>query len=805
MLTEVYAGSPRIPTIDTEEKPMPTVPQQLDQALQSIDRPGSFCVQGSVPAVVPGLDVAGLGPVGMPLTDAQAKQLKKLCVQAPYGKGEETVVDTSVRRVWRLTPDRFTLTNPDWQPFLQQTVATVQQGLGLEKQKLDCHLYDLLLYEPGSFFLPHRDGEKLPRMVATLVLVLPSTFEGGELVVRHDGQEQTIDFGSAGDRSFHIHYAAFYADCEHEIRPLRQGYRLCLVYNLTLAKGKKAPAAPRGSEHVERIGQVLRDWAQGGEPRKLAVLLDHQYTQGGLTWDALKGVDRTRARALLAAAGPAGCKAYLARLTLWESGSAEDDGGYQPRGRWYDDEDEEEDGDEEEDEEDEAGNYKMEEVFDTSLTAEHWSDSEGQGLPLGKLTVEEDEVVGAKALRAVKPEEEYEGYTGNEGMTLERWYRHGAIILWPQARHFEVLCDRDSRAVVPLWKQMVAQWQKARAKQAAGLKQQCLDLAAAILARWPENPYPSAHRGEEPDPGDVLTPLAALDDPKLIARFLGEVPIKDASVEPGQSLVSVCQKHGWTTFQQELVAVCRGTTEQTLERNVRLLEQVCAAKPRKKEGWNELCGVLAEELVLALEKVDGEKASYHWGARQAGRAEVLAGLARALIGTEQPALLSRVIAHALALPEKYPLTEVHVPALLSLQPWLKKHVKKHSAALSEWLAACRKQLAALTARMPQPPADFRRDAAVRCGCAECRELKQFLENPGEAEHRFSRREERRKHLEQEIRRHGCDLDLKTDRHGSPQTLVCTKNTASYQARLKKYHQHREHLALVEAIQAHLPS
>src|SRR5579872_2059508 len=188
-----------------------TLLQNLQKVLDHIDRPGAFCVSGTAPVVLPGLEVAGLGSISLPLTPSQAKELRDRCEQAPYGKGEETLVDTSVRRVWRLTPDRFTLRNPEWGSFLEQTVARVQEGLGLEEQKLQCHLYDLLLYEPGSFFLPHRDGEKLDRMVATLVVTLPSSFQGGELVVRHDGQEQTIDFG--GDSSpFHIHFAAFYAD-----------------------------------------------------------------------------------------------------------------------------------------------------------------------------------------------------------------------------------------------------------------------------------------------------------------------------------------------------------------------------------------------------------------------------------------------------------------------------------------------------------------------------------------------------------------------------------------------------------------
>ena len=168
--------------------------EELGEVLSKIDRPGSFCVSGSAPPVLPGLEVEGLGPVGLPLTAKQAKELIKLCHQAPYGKGEETLVDRKVRRVWRMEPDRFSLTNPEWEGFLATTVGNVQEALGLEKQKLEGHLYDLLLYEPGSFFLPHRDGEKLDRMVATLVVVLPSSYEGGELIIHHEGQEETIDF-----------------------------------------------------------------------------------------------------------------------------------------------------------------------------------------------------------------------------------------------------------------------------------------------------------------------------------------------------------------------------------------------------------------------------------------------------------------------------------------------------------------------------------------------------------------------------------------------------------------------------------
>ena len=42
--------------------------------------------------VLPGLEVTGLGPVALPLTENAAKELITRCHQAPYGKGTETVV-----------------------------------------------------------------------------------------------------------------------------------------------------------------------------------------------------------------------------------------------------------------------------------------------------------------------------------------------------------------------------------------------------------------------------------------------------------------------------------------------------------------------------------------------------------------------------------------------------------------------------------------------------------------------------------------------------------------------------------------
>jgi hypothetical protein len=190
--------------------------------------------------------------------------------------------------------------------------------------------------------------------------------------------------------------------------------------------------------------------------------------------------------------------------------------------------------------------------------------------------------------------------------------------------------------------------------------------------------------------------------------------------------------------------------------------------------------------------------------RDVNRAEVLTGLTRALLATEQFDLLSRFMTHALADTKRYPLS-AHIAALTSIGPWLKKHLKKPCEPVSRWLAACCTQLETLTAVEPTAPTDFRREANVRCDCADCKELKTFLKDPVEKAHRFRVRQDRRQHLEHEIKGHQCDLDCVTDRSGSPQTLVCTKNTASFEARLKKYREDLAHLAALRSIVKNLPT
>ncbi len=753
-----------------------TIAKKLLETLETIDRPTAFCVGESVPIIMPGLEINGVGPIGLPINKSQAKELISICHQAPYGKKEKTLVDTSVRRVWAIDSNHLKLTNPQWPDFLDATLERVQHQLGLEDQD-----HQLLVYEPGGFFLPHQDGEKLDGMVATLVVTLPSNYEGGELIIRHCGHEETIDFGGS-ESAFNLHVAAFYADCEHEIRPLKTGYRIALVYNITLKRSKKTIKAPQYNTQVSEIAKLLQNCQTTDDPIKLAVILDHEYTKTGLEPDLLKGTDRAKVQALFAAAQEAGWKAYLSLLTLHESGDAECD--------YYDSYDYD----------DEPECYTMGEVYDQSLVADHWTNPTGDIMEFGKMDVDEEELISNIELRDVDSEEEVGGYTGNAGVEMERWYRHGAVILWPNHQHFEILCNTGIHSAIAGLQYMIKLWQNKKSDDE--LKQQCMLFAQTILKRWPvhHDNFHCPGINKENDTGSKMPALLnKLGNPSLIATYVGDTLIRDAREDPKRTVAALCQQHEWLTFQKPLLKLFKSSTENTIARNIVILESLCVHKNNSNDR-HTLCNALAPEILEALKRVDrGENETHNWQKKQLNRSELIVSLFKSIFMLPISGLLAELIDYIVNLPKKYDLTTVQIPALIQLESWMDHKKNTECKPLINWLKACHAELKSRSECKPKPPQDWKRPAKLSCSCSDCNELSHFLNSPTERTHRFRIRKDRRQHLHQIIERHQCDSTHVTERYGSPHTLVCEKTQRAYERRLQAYKLDCEHLTIIEAI------
>ena len=69
-------------------------------------------------------------------------------------------------------------------------------------------------------------------MVASLVLVWPSAHIGSELHIRQADTLQT--FASQHLQAQALSWCAFYADCRHEVKPVEEGWRVVLTFDLVL-------------------------------------------------------------------------------------------------------------------------------------------------------------------------------------------------------------------------------------------------------------------------------------------------------------------------------------------------------------------------------------------------------------------------------------------------------------------------------------------------------------------------------------------------------------------------------------------
>ncbi len=308
----------------------------------------------------------------------------------------------------------------------------------------------MLIYEKGQFFHAHQDSEKEDGMVATLVVALPCAHTGGSLVVDHAGVKKRVHTSRAANDK--LTCIAFYADCHHEIKPVTSGYRVVLTYNLILKGTTWEVVIPANDAAVTPLTQALRDYfdqrvdevharaSTSGivpTPPKWVYLLDHQYTEKSLSWRQLKNGDRLKADIIAQAAAELGLERYIALADIqeiWDCEADYDDCYYRSRRRYryYDYEDEAPSGEED---------YQLLDLIDSNMSLRHWVANNQEPADFSGLRIRDNEVCWTKTTDQFDPfSSEYEGWMGNYGNTLERWYHRAAIVLWRKEDRYPMLC-----------------------------------------------------------------------------------------------------------------------------------------------------------------------------------------------------------------------------------------------------------------------------------------------------------------------------------------------------------------------------
>ncbi len=726
--------------------------ENILSCLKDLKGSGKFISVQTTQFLFPGLEVDSVGEIAYPINEVQAKALIQAAHKAPFGKGSETILDDNVRSAWEIDAAKLIFKGNRWTKFIDKIVHNIKPDLGLEEYTISAHLYKMLIYETGDFFLSHKDSEKEKGMFGTLVIGLPSKHTGGELVVSFGGVEEIAGFSKdSGD--YKIDYAAFYADCDHEVRPLTSGYRVCLVYNLIQQKSGNKIQLTSLETYVEKLAEIFTKQRQDGSTKPHIVLLGHQYTPENFSEDQLKLNDRPKAGVLLRAAQNAGCYAKMCLVTSYLEGMPEDNGGY------YGNND---DGDED---------AEMAEIYEENLSIEHWLEND---IPaLSNVNFEEDDLIASFSLDEDEPiMKESTGYMGNYGPDLMHWYHYGAVMIWsPEVnaqllpmqnmvsklewidyfnKNLHRLTDNESSAIELIL--------------SAGSGDATIDKTANYnaVADWIINRKDETFflRLNNQLPQFYFVKIDAGHWKKLIHFYPAEITEKiiglvtqDISLPVIEQLLSVLR-----------ALLATGKPHYLLVSQTEKLPRYFAELSMNTAKKNLLLsGAALLDLFWIEKKLPQDEA---W----------ISSIAEILTRNQERNYANHVL---------IPLLQARTERTVLEQ---------------QILVICRQYLQRRVTDKPQPPSDWSREVPVTAGNKkQWHLLTAFLESATEQVFDYRKNQSERIDLENAIRHVVIDLKTETIKKGSPHTLRITKTQAAYNREMKSWNEDVELLNKIDII------
>lgn len=736
--------------------------KQIAALLSALDEPGTFAAQRRSSAGDLEIRVAGAGTLRLPVTPSAARKLIGRAAPARYGLRTKTIHDEQVRKTWEIAKERVRLPGGDeWAALLRKQLDLLAIDLGLPGRTLRAELHNMLVYEPGQFFITHQDSEKSDTMIATLVVILPSSYEGGELVVHHHREKRSFE----GHRS-KLTFVAFYADCRHEVRPVIDGYRVALTFNLLLDDSPEVPTDPAEAtlaaleraiaRHFETPTPGFRE--PGPPPDRLIYLLDHEYTERNLSWKRLKNQDQTRATALLEVARRLDCEIYLCQADVHEVWDCEWGKEY-PRRGWRP-----------------SGTPTPTALCDSDVGLR------GSIAPSGQRTEAESAVKSAELFWTrpsadLEPfKSEYEPYMGNWGNTLDRWYHRAAIVLWPRARTFRI----NAKASAPWAVREIAR------VLSAGDLESARRMAAQLEPFWART---ASADSSARLPARTLKLAIRLSAPKLAAFLLEPFGLTPWAGEHAQHFSALLERYGleWTSelFERWNRSARGWNGEITQQRRNWIAELPAFCGPLILVGGPPALQLSARIVAAQWAWFQAELGAALGRPTVAERRRALAELDRAVLGLlescliiEDPGLQEEMLgvllsrrdgAGACSLVQLVRSAgELYPPEALA--PLGMDRIRAHARSVLE---AC----LATPARAKD---DWSIAAPSTCGCGLCAELASFLTAPEVVQLEWPLAKDKRAHVHGRIDAHDLPVAHETRRIGSPHIFVLTKTKALFE-------------------------
>ena len=381
-------------------------------------------------------------------------------------------------------------------------------------------------------------------MFGTLIIQLPSNYTGGKLIVYHQGKKSEFDY-SGPDCHSNCYFTSFYADCQHEVEEVTEGYRLCLIYNLMYKGLDECPASAAADKQVSTIVSAMREWEEDIEvdcPNIITFLLEHKYSKGSLSLHLLKNCDQVVADVLAQAKAEVDFDVYVGQVNLTERWLAEYD---------FDDE-----------------KYEIGDLDDVSVHASLLKDGEHT---LSQIDIDKNSFVPEYFFDYINPiDEEYanpydeyeDGFILNDNITVDKWYEWGALFLWP-IKKWRNLLGLDN--MISLFEQDVnaGRWSMEDVKRDIMMEISQMDTSVPIFLSF-------------------LRALKVMADIILIAEMLDDLAIKQCYILNRfikddtfcSTIVSIGQEYGWDIVKCSLQTMFTENSSGNIEEYCSFLKKI---------------------------------------------------------------------------------------------------------------------------------------------------------------------------------------------------------------------------------------
>lgn len=176
-------------------------------------------------------------PIQCPLSQSVIDKIASIAKPSPVGIGKETKYDKTIRNSVELNSSQFLIKSGfALSSKGNKALEDIRKVLLPQIEYIICEPYKFIIYQKDSFFLPHVDTNLGQNHFGSLVLSLPteSGYQGGEFLLNFN--DKTIEWKSSYLDSDEMlcEYIAFYCDVFHEIKPITNGNRIVITFNLMI-------------------------------------------------------------------------------------------------------------------------------------------------------------------------------------------------------------------------------------------------------------------------------------------------------------------------------------------------------------------------------------------------------------------------------------------------------------------------------------------------------------------------------------------------------------------------------------------